>query len=190
MGAGTKKTRADDLSLWERVKQSVKPLDARQKNRADNVAPKQARPAKKKTFEQQVGTGSNGPQQGLAPALRTPPIRHQKKQQPAPTKLDRKQVRRVNRGKEPIEARLDLHGYQAATAHNALVGFIRNASAGGMKWVLVVTGKGLRGEGVLRREVPAWLRSPELAPLVVGFEEAAPHQGGGGALYVRLRKTP
>jgi DNA-nicking Smr family endonuclease len=29
---------------------------------------------------------------------------------------------------------------------------------------------------------------PDLRPVVMGFEQAAPHQGGSGALYVRLRK--
>ena len=42
--------------------------------------------------------------------------------------------------------------------------------------------------GVLRRAVPHWLRLPDLRTLVVGFEEAVAHHGGGGALYVRLRR--
>jgi DNA-nicking Smr family endonuclease len=62
--------------------------------------------------------------------------------------------------------------------------------------VLVVTGKGgapsgdalFEERGVLRRVVPHWLRLPDLRPLVLGFEEAAGHHGGSGALYVRLRR--
>ena len=42
--------------------------------------------------------------------------------------------------------------------------------------------------GSLRRSVPEWLRMPDLRSVVMGFEEAAPHQGGSGALYVRLRR--
>jgi DNA-nicking Smr family endonuclease len=41
---------------------------------------------------------------------------------------------------------------------------------------------------VLRRVVPHWLRLAEARPFVLGFEEAAPHHGGAGALYVRLRR--
>jgi DNA-nicking Smr family endonuclease len=37
--------------------------------------------------------------------------------------------------------------------------------------------------------VPQWLALPELRGLVLGFEEAGPRQGGGGALYVRLRRA-
>ena len=47
---------------------------------------------------------------------------------------------------------------------------------------------GFAERGVLRRSVPHWLRGPELRGLVIGFEEAARHHGGAGALYVRLRR--
>jgi DNA-nicking Smr family endonuclease len=36
--------------------------------------------------------------------------------------------------------------------------------------------------------VPQWLALPDLRAVVLGFEEAGPRQGGGGALYVRLRR--
>lgn len=58
--------------------------------------------------------------------------------------------------------------------------------------VLVITGKGARGEGergVLKRQVPHWLALPEFRTLVVGFENAHITHGGEGALYVRLRRT-
>jgi DNA-nicking Smr family endonuclease len=61
--------------------------------------------------------------------------------------------------------------------------------------VLVITGKGQRGEGegerergVLRRHVPQWLGLPEFRTFVVGFEDAHVAHGGEGALYVRLRR--
>ena len=64
-----------------------------------------------------------------------------------------------------------------------------------LSWSLparVATGRpAFAGEerGVLRRVVPQWLRMAELRPLVVGFEEAHQGHGGGGALYVRLRRA-
>ena len=112
--------------------------------------------------------------------------------------LDWRERRRVHRGLLPIEARIDLHGLYQAQAHDALVGFLIRARAAGHARVLVVTGKGgasfagtedrLSERGVLRRSVPHWLRGPELRGLVLGFEEAARHHGGAGALYVRLRR--
>jgi DNA-nicking Smr family endonuclease len=60
--------------------------------------------------------------------------------------------------------------------------------------VLVITGKGARSDdftadrGVLRRQVPLWLKSAELRDYVIGFDAAHAAHGGEGALYVRLRR--
>ncbi len=98
--------------------------------------------------------------------------------------------RGVARGKEPIDARLDLHGLTQSEAHAALLRFLRNAHARDARLVLVITGKGRGGEpGVLRRQVPHWLGLPEFRALVVGFEDAHIAHGGEGALYVRVRRT-
>ncbi|GJE69730.1 Smr/MutS family protein [Methylorubrum podarium] len=125
-------------------------------------------------------------------------------QAPAPASpgapgLERRERRGLERGTLTIEARIDLHGLYQAEAHAALVGFLLRARAAGHARVLVVTGKGgedfggrdrggFSERGVLRRSVPHWLRGPELRGLVLGFEEAARHHGGAGALYVRLRR--
>ncbi len=96
---------------------------------------------------------------------------------------------RVARGREPIDARIDLHGLTQAEAHAALSRFLHAASARGARLVLIITGKGTRsGEGVLKRQVPLWLALPEFRELVIGFEGAHAAHGGEGALYVRLRR--
>jgi len=105
--------------------------------------------------------------------------------------LGRRLRQRVVRGKEAIDGRLDLHGLTQAQAHSALLHFLRNAQAREARLVLVITGKGVRGEGergVLKRQVPQWLGLPEFRALVVGFEDARIAHGGEGALYVRLRR--
>ena len=101
----------------------------------------------------------------------------------------------LRRGRLAIEARIDLHGMIQTEAHAALTGFLLRARSAGHAYVLVVTGKGgpdyseaFAERGVLRRSVPHWLRGPDLRGIVLGFEEAARHHGGGGALYVRLRR--
>ena len=57
----------------------------------------------------------------------------------------------------------------------------------------MITGKGTRDDGgergVLKRQVPLWLKLPEFRACVVGFEDAHTGHGGEGALYVRIRKT-
>jgi DNA-nicking Smr family endonuclease len=77
-----------------------------------------------------------------------------------------------------------------AEAHGALAAFLGGAQRRGVSVALIITGKGgTSGErGVLRRQVPLWLRLPEFRMFVVGFENAAAAHGGEGALYVRLRK--
>jgi DNA-nicking Smr family endonuclease len=110
--------------------------------------------------------------------------------------LERDVLAGLRRRKRALDSVIDLHGMRQAEAHGALVAFLHRAQAGGHTVVLVVTGKGgaASGEGlfdergVLRRVVPHWLRLPDVRPLVLGFEEAAPHHGGAGALYVRLRR--
>jgi DNA-nicking Smr family endonuclease len=112
--------------------------------------------------------------------------------------LDRPLRRALARGQTQIEARIDLHGMTQADAHGALFGFLRRTQAQGVAVVLVITGKGGPGatdgrfgdgqRGILRRLVPLWLSLPEMRRVVSGFSEAGPRHGGGGALYVRLRR--
>jgi DNA-nicking Smr family endonuclease len=115
---------------------------------------------------------------------------------PALAPLGRRAKQRVARGRDPIDARIDLHGHTQKQAHAALFRFLQRAQADGARIVLVVTGKGgrrgdrgLGGEhGVLKRQVPMWLSLPEFRPFIVGFEDAHVGHGGEGALYVRLRR--
>jgi DNA-nicking Smr family endonuclease len=115
----------------------------------------------------------------------------------APVAMDRKAHRRLTRGKLSPEARIDLHGMTLADAHPALLGFVADAHARGLRLVLVITGKGkLRDDhgpiptrtGVLRHQVPQWLTSGPLRALVLQVTEAHRTHGGSGAYYVYLRR--
>ncbi len=106
--------------------------------------------------------------------------------------LGRRLKQRVARGKQAIDARLDLHGLTQSEAHAALLRFLRNAQARDARLVLVITGKGVREDGergVLKRQVPHWLSLPEFRSLIVGFEDAHVAHGGEGALYLRVRRA-
>jgi DNA-nicking Smr family endonuclease len=108
----------------------------------------------------------------------------------APHGPDRRTSLRLRRGQIRPEARLDLHGFTQVEAHAALASFIRGSRAAGRRCVLVVTGKGsVASGGVLRREVPRWLDEPELRGGILGVAAAQARDGGGGALYVLLRKV-
>jgi DNA-nicking Smr family endonuclease len=102
--------------------------------------------------------------------------------------IDKRTAERFRRGELAIDARLDLHGLTQAEAHRRLDGFVARAAAAGTRMLLVITGKGERGTGVLRDGVPRWLAEPGLRPLVLAIAHAQPKHGGGGALYVLLRK--
>jgi DNA-nicking Smr family endonuclease len=88
----------------------------------------------------------------------------------------------------PIEGRIDLHGMDQHTAHLALRAFVNHHWLRGARCVLIITGKGSRGEGILRRAVPRWLTDPPLSQQVLSFGEARPGDGGAGALYILLRR--
>jgi len=99
--------------------------------------------------------------------------------------IDGRTQRRLFRGDVPVDRRLDLHGLSAARAESRLTKFIETAANEGVRCVLVITGK---GAGILRGYVPEWLKRPPLSGLVLALAEARPIDGGGGALYVLLRR--
>jgi DNA-nicking Smr family endonuclease len=167
----------EDRALWARVTRSIKPL--RRQAPAADAGP--------------VGPTPRKPQ--AAPAVRAPAARPVPKAEPSLAPLDRRLKQRLARGREAIDARLDLHGRTQSEAHAALLRFLRRAQANGARFVLVITGKGARGDedggerGVLRRQVPLWLKLPEFHPYVLGFDAAHVGHGGEGALYLRIRKA-
>jgi DNA-nicking Smr family endonuclease len=115
----------------------------------------------------------------------------------APLQMDAKAFGKMTRGKLLPEARIDLHGMTLSEAHPELIRFILNAHADGLRLVLVITGKGKRGDdtgpipqrmGVLRHQVPIWLRQAPLGPTILQVAEAHLKHGGAGAYYVYLRR--
>jgi DNA-nicking Smr family endonuclease len=169
----------EERTLWTGFVRSIKPLrEAR--HPADSAEPVAGGDKRKPVPPRRPAAGAEKPV-----AAKSPPL--------AP--LGRRLKQRVARGREPIDARLDLHGHTQAQAHAALLRFLQRAQADGARTALVVTGKGAgkaahpHERGVLKRQVPMWLSLPEFRSLVVGFEVAHTGHGGEGALYVRLRRA-
>lgn len=69
-----------------------------------------------------------------------------------------------------------------------LESFVLRSWNEGMRAVLVITGKGLRGDGILRRMTPEWLTAPRLREVVAGISESHRRHGGEGALYIALKR--
>jgi DNA-nicking Smr family endonuclease len=176
----------EDQALWTGFARSITPL--RQSRKPAETTPS-ANPDIAETKPKPRATAAGAATPSRQPGRTAPPP-------PPLAPLDRRLRQRVARGREPIDARIDLHGKTQAEAHAALLRFLQRAQADGAKTALVVTGKGsskrerdaLAERGVLKRQVPLWLALPEFRPFVVGFDDAHVGHGGEGALYVRLRR--
>jgi DNA-nicking Smr family endonuclease len=182
----------DEHKLWSGVTRSVAPL--------------KRKPSKARAPEAMLAPGEPVPpparRRTELPATRQPAAKSATKSatksasKPAlpVVGLERREKQRLARGTEGIDLRIDLHGKTQSQAHAALLGFLRRAQAQGARFVLVITGKGgglgSSGErGILKRQVPLWLRLPEFRLLVLAIEDAHVTHGGEGALYVRMRRA-
>ncbi len=180
---GHRRLSAQEEALWRTVTHAVSPL---RKTRPGKRAPEP--PEAAATSVAVPAPPSHRPKLKEASAGPSP--------RPPLAPIDRRLKQRLSRGKETIAARIDLHGMTQSDAHRALVRFLRRAQGEGARTVLVITGKGTARDddvfsprGVLRRQVPLWLKLPDLRDLVLGFEPAGPAHGGEGAVYVRLRRA-
>ena len=178
----------DEHALWQGVARSVSPLRKRTRRQQISEESEAAPSAPASRAKAAAKPLSRPPLVASTPAP--------KPAGPAPlAPLGRKLKKRVARGSHAIDGRLDLHGFTQAEAHDALLHFLRTRQARGARLVLIITGKGVRGDmsaserGVLKRMVPMWLGTAEFRSHVAGFESASVGHGGGGALYVTLRKS-
>ena len=96
--------------------------------------------------------------------------------------------RRIVRERDDIDARIDLHGLTFERARDRLHDFLHRAHHSGARAVLVITGKGHGGDGVLRRHLPEWLAEHAVRPIVAGVSPAHRRHGGDGAFYVALKR--
>ena len=86
-----------------------------------------------------------------------------------------------------IEATLDLHGCSKRDAYVEVRAFIARQYRAGRRHVLIITGKGRGGDGVLRRELPHWLNEPPIRAHVAAFAASPVEKGGTGATHVLLK---
>lgn len=171
----------DDRRVWDRVTGSVTPAKPK---KAARITPGAAVVDPPAAPHPKAGARVRG-----VPAPYSPPVSAPSRPRGLPEELEPRRQRRLSRERDPIEARIDLHGYGRFQAQDALTAFLQGAQARGYRSVLVVTGQGRRGgTGVIRASVHEWLQGPALRGVVSGFAAAARHHGGDGALYVTIRR--
>jgi DNA-nicking Smr family endonuclease len=160
----------EEKTLWRRVAESVKahkPLPPKPEAEEDSAAAKHV------------------PRSPATPGSTSNP----QKSAPKPPPADRGGEKRVRRGRVEVGATLDLHGHTLSTARAAIARFLRVAQARGDRTVIIVTGMGRGGEGVLKRALPSWLAESDLRALISGYALAHRSHGGAGAFYVFLKRA-
>lgn len=191
----------EDAHLWEHTATTLKPLKRKRGRVLEAAELLEDVPPRKLHVEpeakQRAASGKKTPAAPAPAAKPSPP--------PALNQFDRKAARRLSKGAIEIDARIDLHGMRQTEAHTALRRFLMSCHGRGLRWVLVITGKGgprrqsdeesadfwagASERGVLKRNVPMWLGEPELRAIIVSFTSAAIPHGGEGALYIQLRRA-
>lgn len=159
---------AEEKALWRRVASTVKPRRRVPLEPETEEPPTRATPAPVRP----------------APKPSTPAVKPTRPTAPPANCAGEKRVRR---GKLDIDATLDLHGHTQDSGRAVLARFLNAASRRGARTVIVVTGAGRAGEGVLKRRLPDWLA--ELKPIVSGYAPAHRAHGGAGAFYVFLKRS-
>ena len=171
----------EEERLWKKVAETATPLSpAKPGIPFQKQPPKPKKPGRPAYVPPKFRIGENAAPQTAIPLPEKP------------IQMDRKAFTKMKRGKTSPDARIDLHGMTADTAHTALIAFLLRAHAEQKRLVLVITGKGRSkdgtGMGVLKRQVPHWLDQPPLRQIVLQTTEAHQRHGGSGALYVYLRR--
>ena len=102
--------------------------------------------------------------------------------------LSKKNIRDFNKGNVFIENKLDLHGFNQEDAKNLLEDFINQSIENGKRLILIITGKGKEGEGVIKNNIISWLNNKSLRNRILAVNHASKKHGGSGAIYILLRK--
>jgi len=184
------KTTDEDLRLWHKVCESITPIDRRDGHHDALKAQTQIHILASPLIPQTIGT----------PPLRLSPFqigqdlnskvqtRQIQAQNQAPEPIEPGRKKRLMRERDDIEAVLDLHGLTSLQAETIVKSFVIEASHRDYRAVMIITGKGIGKNGILKSQTPQWLADARLRPIIAGIAQAHPRHGGAGALYVALKR--
>jgi len=169
----------EEAELWARVTASIRPLS---REPLKQVAKPTAVEAAPPTVQAKPMTAPE-PRVAATPARRATPG----------TTLDGTWDRKIRSGSVQPDRIVDLHGHSLDSAWRAIDDALERAESAGDRVVLLVTGHHRSGEppvrrGKIRAAVHDWLAVSRHAPRIAAVRGAHPRHGGGGSLYIVLRR--
>lgn len=167
---GGRRVDSGELAEFDKAMSGVAPLNGRAERRPPEPPPKP--PLKSPP----------------GPPATTPPADPETLEPGAATGSDGRTMAKLRKGKLRPEARLDLHGKTLEEARRAVSRFVAASQSDRSRCVLIITGKGARGEGPIRQELPLWLNEHGNRSRVAYFAQARQSDGGEGAFYVLLKR--
>ena len=183
--------------MWSRLTRSIRPIQSEPEPEAPPPAPEPVpekpqlpvskpvyvRPrAQTEDIEKLLGGFVDSRMHGNT-GSKPPPARPQ-----AGMPADRGEERRVRRGRVPFGASLDMHGHTQMTGRASLLAFVSQNRTLGETSVLVITGKGRDGQGILKTRLLEWIAEPDFRLHVSGYARANQRHGGEGAYYLFLKR--
>ncbi|WP_118857024.1 Smr/MutS family protein [Sphingomonas mesophila] len=170
---------ADQAQLWARVAATIRPLSREVPvETAAPIAEVPQAPAKPR---------------GRVPPTRPAPVPPPRPRQLSEGGLDGHWERRLRSGTVEPDRILDLHGHNLDRAWRAIDDGLERAIASGERVVLLITGHARPGEppvqrGRIRAAVHDWLAASRHASRIAAVKGAHRRHGGGGSLYLILRR--
>ena len=168
----------DEAELWARVTATIRPLSRE---------PLKPRPAE--------AEAKSEPALPPRPVTRSPPKRKVAPWQPARpgTTLDGTWDRKLRSGSIQPDRVVDLHGLNLDAAWRTIDTALERAEQAGERVLLLITGHHRPGEppvqrGRIRAAVHDWLAVSRHAGRIAAVRGAHPRHGGGGSLYIVLRR--
>ena len=167
----------EEAALWAKVAATIKPL------------------SREKSDLQTSGLAANNliKPASLKPRPATrPPSFAPGSRSPGAT-LDGSWDRRLSRGSVRPDRIIDLHGHSLDSAWEAIDRGLDQAIARGERLVLLITGHRREGDpplprGRIRAAVDGWLAASSHASSIAAIRPAHRSHGGGGSLYIVLRR--
>jgi DNA-nicking Smr family endonuclease len=168
----------EEADLWAKVTATIRPL-SREKAEAPPIA-----------------TGSPPPAEPKMAAIdrRSTQLPQKRIEKLQDATLDGGWDRRLRTGRIEPDRILDLHGHSLSRAWEAIDRALERATSSGERVLLLITGHERRGDpplerGRIRAAVHDWLAVSRHSSRIAAVRGAHRRHGGGGSLYIILRKT-